>query len=46
MAVGKFGFGTCSDFDTTGHLCFMLVFDDFVDFRVLTALSSICDLYN
>ena len=29
-----------SEKDTMGHLCFMLIFDDFVGFRVLTALSS------
>ena len=32
--------GTCPEFDTMGYLCFMLIFDDSVDFRVLTALSS------
>ena len=33
------GFGPCSDFDTLGHLCFMLIFDEFLCFRALTALS-------
>ena len=31
--------GTCPEFDTMGYLCFMLIFDDFVDSKVRTAFS-------